>query len=115
MAHNEEKRIFNAARQTIKKSRLQANIFKVNFLLYSTNFLSNNLGFGHQPTNSDMFNNSISGKQLDIKHRNLLPSLVLVIPLGGDAVNRINFKVEHTLQLSLLVLLIECDRVFVIN
>lgn len=101
-------------KQTIKKSRRHANIFKVNFLLYSTNFLSVNLGFGHQPTNSDMFNNSISGK-LDIKHRNLLPSLVLVIPLGGDAVNRINFKVEHSLQLSLLVLLIECDRVFVIN
>lgn len=54
-----------------------------------------------------MFNNSISGKQLDIKHRNLLPSLVLVIPFGGEAVNRIDFQVEHTLQLSLLVLLIE--------
>lgn len=45
----------------------------------------------------------------------LLPSVVLVVPFAGETNHWVDVQVEHTLQLSLLVSLIEGDWILVVN
>lgn len=47
--------------------------------------------------------------------RSLLPSLVVVVVLGRNALHGVDLEVDHTLQLGLLVLLIERDGTLLVD